>query len=682
MSKAYNFDWQIEVSPRLLKGDYFDRWDDENATLEQNCLFRVDTYGFFIYWQSEGRDGQVIELSQVSDIRPGKAPTDQKIGADLMANALIYGRGNIDERTVTICSGIDFVQISHTNITGADPPTAKAWIEGLRKITHNHKANNICPTTILRKHWMKISFMLNVNQKIPVRSISKTFASGKTEKRIFEILKELGLPSGKNDEINPNDFTFEKFCDLYHKICPRTDIAVLFDELSGGKDYITTKQFVEWLNETQRDPRLNEILFPFYDTNSALRIIDRYELRANYRDRGHLSCDGLTRYLMSDENAPVFLDRLEVYHDMEQPLCHYLINSSHNTYLQGRQFGGRSSVEMYRQVLLAGCRCIELDCWDGKNDSEPIITHGKAMCSDINFKEVIFAIRDTAFVTSDYPVILSFENHCSRPQQYKLAQYCEEILGDLLLTKPLDTHPLEPGVPLPSPNLLKKKILIKNKRLKPEVEKHQLDLFLEGFDSEINNDNDLDSAANVEGEDGPTAYVDNLKLRDDDDDEAHPELNVDINDDGSRRTILGQIMKLKPSANLSREEEEAFYNGYQHKGATTNIHPLLSSRVNYTQPIKFPGFSKAEERNIHYHMSSFSENVALQHLRQNPIEFVNYNKRQLSRVYPKGGRVDSSNYMPQIFWNAGCQMVSLNFQTPDLPMQLNLGKFEYNGNCG
>ncbi|CAF0760169.1 unnamed protein product [Rotaria sordida] len=680
MSKAYNFDWQIEVSPRLLKGDYFDRWDEENGTLEQNCLFRVDSYGFFIYWQSEGRDGQVIELSQVSDIRPGKAPSDQKIGADLMANALMYGRGNIDERTVTICSGIDFVQISYTNITGADPATAKAWIEGLRKITHNHKANNICPTTILRKHWMKLSFMLNVNQKIPVRSISKTFASGKTEKRIFEILKELGLPSGKNDDIDPTDFTFEKFCDLYHKICPRTDIAALFDELSDGKDYITTKLFVDWLNETQRDPRLNEILFPFYDTKSALRIIDRYELRANYRDRGHLSCDGLTRYLMSDENAPVFLDRLEVYHDMEQPLCHYLINSSHNTYLQGRQFGGKSSVEMYRQVLLAGCRCIELDCWDGKNDSEPIITHGKAMCSDINFKEVIYAIRDTAFVTSDYPVILSFENHCSRPQQFKLAQYCEEILGDFLLTTPLDSHPLEPGVLLPPPNLLKRKILIKNKRLKPEVEKHQLHLFLEGFDTEINNENDLDSAANVEGEDGPP-NIDSIKLRDDDD-EAHPELNVDINDDANRRTLLSQIMKFKGSANLSREEEEAFYNGYQHKGATTNIHPLLSSRVNYTQPIKFPGFAKAEERNIHYHMSSFSENVALQHLKQNPIEFVNYNKRQLSRVYPKGGRVDSSNYMPQIFWNAGCQMVSLNFQTPDLPMQLNLGKFEYNGNCG
>jgi phosphatidylinositol phospholipase C beta len=59
---------------------------------------------------------------------------------------------------------------------------------------------------------------------------------------------------------------------------------------------------------------------------------------------------------MSDENAPVFLDRLELYQEMDHPLAHYFISSSHNTYLTGRQFGGKSSVEMYRQVLLAGCR--------------------------------------------------------------------------------------------------------------------------------------------------------------------------------------------------------------------------------------------------------------------------------------------------------------------------------------
>lgn len=81
-----------------------------------------------------------------------------------------------------------------------------------------------------------------------------------------------------------------------------------------------------------------------------------------------LSKDGFIRYLMSDENAPVFLDRLDIYMEMDQSLSHYYINSSHNTYLSGRQFGGKSSVEMYRQVLLAGCRCVELDCWDGKGE--------------------------------------------------------------------------------------------------------------------------------------------------------------------------------------------------------------------------------------------------------------------------------------------------------------------------
>ena len=61
-----------------------------------------------------------------------------------------------------------------------------------------------------------------------------------------------------------------------------------------------------------------------------------------------------------------------------------------------------------------------------------------------------------------------------------------------------------------------------------------------------------------------------------------------------------------------------------------------------------------------------------------------YSHQQLSRVYPKGSRVDSSNYDPQPMWNAGSQMVALNFQTADKPMQLNEGKFLQNGRsvCG
>ncbi|KNC21624.1 1-phosphatidylinositol 4,5-bisphosphate phosphodiesterase [Lucilia cuprina] len=361
MTKKYEFDWIIPVPPELTTGCVFDRWfENEKETkendFEKDALFKVDEYGFFLYWKSEGRGGDVIELCQVSDIRAGGVPKDPKIldkvqkkcGADMNA---------LDKKSLTICSNTDYINITYHHVVCPDAETAKRWQDGLRYITHNNKATNVCPTTNLMKHWMRLTFQVEKNGKIAVKTVAKTFASGKTEKLVYQCFKDLGLPDDKGASMTREEFTFDKFYTLYHKVCPRNDIEELFTTITKGKsDVIELGQLVQFMNEKQRDPRMNEILYPLYDEKRCTEIINDYELSEDKKKAGQLSMDGFKRYLMSDENAPVFLDRLDIYMEMDQPLSHYYINSSHNTYLSGRQIGGKSSVEMYRQTMLAGCR--------------------------------------------------------------------------------------------------------------------------------------------------------------------------------------------------------------------------------------------------------------------------------------------------------------------------------------
>ncbi|XP_042747977.1 1-phosphatidylinositol 4,5-bisphosphate phosphodiesterase delta-3 [Lagopus leucura] len=248
------------------------------------------------------------------------------------------------------------------------------------------------------------------------------------------------------------DRELEDFC---RRLLRRPELEELFGHYSGEDCVLSAEELRDFLQDQGEEGTLHQ----------ACAIICAHELNEKARQQGLMTLDGFTMYLLSAAGDILNQEHTQVHQDMSQPLCHYFISSSHNTYLTRNQIGGTSSTEAYARALMMGCRCVELDCWEGP-DGEPIVCHGHMFTSKILFRDVIEAIRDYAFKRSPYPVILSLENHCGVQQQATMARHMKAILGDMLLTQPLEGQ--DPSV-LPSPEQLKGKVLVKGKKL-PELQ--------------------------------------------------------------------------------------------------------------------------------------------------------------------------------------------------------------------
>jgi len=565
--------------------------------------FHLDPSDMTIHWRphkdpansgicSSATGSDKYEIRDINEVREGfKTDIFNKIKSNTrLANKL-------SEVTKDVAFSIVFNEdcnMPPVDLVAHDKKTRDAWVAA---ITH-------C-IVLMKSLSGKTEYDLFLKKKF--RSADKNNSNSLTFSETKDLVKLLNIKISKEKiEEKFNQANTEKgnerketldedeFVAFYYSLLERPEIDKLFATYTKeSPEKMSPNALLQFLQNEQKD--------------GATVIEECQEIIKNFEpseDKTHFSSQGFMHFLtfsdMQDLVSPVERSKV-VEEDMRHPLAHYWIASSHNTYLLGNQLNSESSVDAYINTLKQGCRCVELDCWDG-DDGEPVIYHGHTITSKILFKDVVEACKKYAFSKSEFPLIFSIENHCGLEQQDRMADHLTSILGDLLYT----TQPDQEATDLPSPMDLKKKILIKAKRLPQD----------QGAEEE----------------------------EDDDDDD---------------------------------ERDES-----QKKAKKQKVSKKLSDLVNYIHAVHFHGFDNEAAK--YYHMSSFGESKTKKILddREKGSQFVEYNCKQLSRIYPGAKRQDSSNLKVVEPWTAGCQIVALNYQTDDRQNLLNHAMFAGNGGCG
>ncbi|KAI9729465.1 MAG: Phospholipase C [Cirrosporium novae-zelandiae] len=454
---------------------------------------------------------------------------------------------------------------------------------------------------------------------------------------------------------------YNEFKDFIRRLKERKDIKALYLSIvSNSGQGLSMDEFFQFLRSSQAIPVEAEYdhwvtVFHKFARKSKSKSQLHQEAMSNIPP--HVNFDGFSAFITSAFNNALLPLPDKV--TLDRPLNEYFISSSHNTYLMGRQVAGESSTEAYIKCLSDGCRCIEIDCWDGQ-DGRPIVSHGHTMTTSILFQDCIDVIGKFAFYASSYPLILSLEVHCCAEQQEAMVTIMKKSFGDSLLLERV----LNKFTTLPSPEEIKYRILVKVKS-SDEVDEA---LFM----------NDVATAGRKRSASSPfarpvppdgIAIPTTLSL-------SSPPT---ISQSEQAIPVWGPTKRSMTSTSISSSTEDSDTVSNRRdrkKKQKSKIIKSLADLGVYTRGQKWTNFEDAESRTYN-HVFSFAERnfegMCKDPHTKSQLEW--HNTCYLTRVYPSGFRVKSSNFDPNTFWRRGVQMVALNWQTYDTGMQMNNAMF-------
>ncbi|KAI9551573.1 hypothetical protein GHT06_021906 [Daphnia sinensis] len=650
LSKGCQF-WKV----RSDRGWYLRRfWLD----VERLCLRYVPSQKPF--WNISPTH---VDLAGITEVRRWKSGFYQQI------KKRGHSRRRLDSAlTNELCFTIVFGQREY-NLIALDEATAEFWLTNLKKL--------VCIVRAVQhenQYWMWLTKQFRKADKDKIGALSFVQVQDLLERMNVKLSRKYAKELFNDANVNKNKqngkqvLDCREFVQFFRVLTKRNELDEIFERYAKTDSAaMTAEELRSFLSQEQ---------FIDVDCEQANALISKHEV-STAKEEGLLTIAGFTSLMKSFGIAVE--EHNTVFQDMNQPLTSYYIASSHNTYLKGNQLTSKSSVQAYIKALEQGCRCVELDLWDGPA-GDPVIYHGRTLTSELKLTDVLNeAIKPYAFKASPYPLILSLECHLSNKQSKRLAFLLKDILGDMLYTTPVDDS-LEM---LPSPEALKNKIIIKAK--KPSVTNDgEPDENCSSDDDDGRNSSDNDNSDDAPFQTKPPNKTVSVTTSGTDVLQEQNHLSNTIHNSEGIPVTAGTKEIQEPRQVMGYDLPSTRKESLQDLDGTRDPEDIssLSDLINICEGKKFSGFHQNLVTSRCYHVSSLSETKAKKLIRGERSGFIQHTNNQLVRIYPKGSRTDSSNYDPAQFWSSGCQIVALNYQTGGLYKAINNAFFQFNGNCG